>query len=397
MTIQSGVGISHHRNPQVAGEEAARDALAAGGFAKADFILAFATVGYNQQAVIRAIRAATGGAPLTGCSAEGVIVGGEIDESNFSVAVMAIKSDRIRFVNGIETNLKQEPWTTGQRIATDLKNCLADDSLGLFLFPDGLSINFDKLRAGISENLQSHPGLPFFGGAAGDNWKFKQTYQYHDDEVVSDGVAWALMSGVATLSWGVGHGCVPIGVEHRVTKAQGNTILEIDDRPVLNVLKSEYLTPQDIEDWTKTFQTFTLGFKAPQRMEEYDQFIIRTMVGGIDEVNGSATLATEVGEGESIWVARRDFEKMKNGNRQTLEHLLHNSSSEPFAMAFHFECVGRGKVYVPDRVKTELNDILRQEIGMDVPWIGFYTYGEIGPVGRENHFHNESMVLITVQ
>lgn len=397
MTMRSGVGVSHHRNPKVAGEEAAKAALEAAGTDRADFVMAFVTVGYDQQAAIAAIRQATGNAPLTGCSAEGVITGGIADESNFSVAVMVVASDRIRFVTGLARNLKQDPRGAGKDIAAGVAAAGAADALALFLFPDGLTVNYDALKAGIADNLEPGGSLPFFGGAAGDNWKFKQTYQYCDDEIVSDGVAWALMSGDAHLSWGVGHGCVPVGIEHKVTRATGNTIHEIDGRPVLEVLKSDYLTEEDIKDWAKTFQTFTLGLKAPGLMADYDQYIIRTMVGGIDEKTGAVTLATEVGEGESIWVARRDFDKLAAGNRQTLDHIMKARAPGPFAMAFQFECIGRGKVFVPDRLKMELIEILRREIGHDVPWIGFYTYGEIGPVGTDNHFHNESMVLMTVQ
>ncbi|MBF0275244.1 MAG: FIST C-terminal domain-containing protein [Nitrospinae bacterium] len=397
MAIQSGVGISHHRNPQVAGKEAVEKALASGMIEKADFIFAFATVGYNQEQVIAAIRKATDNTPLTGCSAEGVIVGGEVDESNFSVAVMVIKSDTIRFSHGIEVGLKEDPNGVGEKIAQGLSKHAADDALALFLFPDGLTINYDALKSGITENINLNTPLPFFGGAAGDNWKFEKTYQYCDDTVTSDGVAWSLMSGTAKILSGVGHGCIPLGIEHKVTKATGNTVYEIDGKPVLDILKNDYLTTQDINDWTKTFQTFTLGLRAPQKMADYDQYIIRTMVGGINMENGAVTLATEVKEGESMWVARRDFDKMANDNRKTLKHILNNRSETPFSMVFQFECIGRGKVFVPDKIKQELITILREEVGLEVPWIGFYTYGEIGPVGEDNHFHNESMVLMTIQ
>ena len=109
MTIQAGVGMSHHRNPKLAGQEAARQALAAAGVEKPDFVFTFATVGYDQTALVKAIREATGGAPLCGCSGEGVIAGGEADESNFAVGLMAISSDQLRFSHGIVTGLKEDP------------------------------------------------------------------------------------------------------------------------------------------------------------------------------------------------------------------------------------------------------------------------------------------------
>ena len=40
MGIQAGVGVSHHRNPKVAGQEAAEKAHGAAGGKKPDFVLA---------------------------------------------------------------------------------------------------------------------------------------------------------------------------------------------------------------------------------------------------------------------------------------------------------------------------------------------------------------------
>ena len=117
MAIQAGVGVSHHRNPKVAGQEAAEKALAAAGVEKPDFSFMFATVGYNQQALLNAVREATKGAPLCGSSGGGVIAGGEADESNFAVGVMAISSDQLRFSHGMATRLKQDPTEVGRAIA----------------------------------------------------------------------------------------------------------------------------------------------------------------------------------------------------------------------------------------------------------------------------------------
>ena len=85
MTTKAGVGMSRHHNPNLAGREAAEQALKKAGVVKPDFVFMFASLGYDQHSVLRAVREATGGAPLTGCSAEGTIYGEEADESGLSV------------------------------------------------------------------------------------------------------------------------------------------------------------------------------------------------------------------------------------------------------------------------------------------------------------------------
>ena len=75
MTTKPGVGTSQHHNPNVAGREAAEQALDNAGVTKPDFVFMFASIGYDQPSLVRAVRETTGGAPLTGCSAEGTIDG----------------------------------------------------------------------------------------------------------------------------------------------------------------------------------------------------------------------------------------------------------------------------------------------------------------------------------
>jgi hypothetical protein len=69
MATKAGVGMSRHHNPNVAGREAAEQALEKAGGSKPDFVLMFAAIGYAQHPLLRAVREATGGALLTGCSA----------------------------------------------------------------------------------------------------------------------------------------------------------------------------------------------------------------------------------------------------------------------------------------------------------------------------------------
>src|SRR5215213_3009484 len=101
MATKAGVGMSYHHNPNVAGREAAQQALKKAGLSKPDFVFVFGSIGYDQQSLLRAVRETTRGAPLTGCSAEGTINGDDADESNFSVVVTAISSDELRWRNGL--------------------------------------------------------------------------------------------------------------------------------------------------------------------------------------------------------------------------------------------------------------------------------------------------------
>jgi hypothetical protein len=107
----------------------------------------------------------------------------------------------------------------------------------VFVFPDGLTYDIDNFFAGLEGDLPSERFLPIWGGGAGNNLNLgKPTYQYCDDEVVSDGVSYALLSGEAQTAWAISHSVIPIGGARRVTRCKGNIIYEIDGKPAAEVL-----------------------------------------------------------------------------------------------------------------------------------------------------------------
>src|SRR5215213_5592396 len=314
--------MSPHHNPNVAGREAAEQALEKAGLSKPDFVFMFASIGYDQHTLLGVVRETTGGAPLTGCSAEGTINGDEADESSFSVVVTAISSEELRWHNGIARGLvDDDSRTVGQRVAQDLLPHLSADTIGLFVFPDGRvdfgvsRDNLDNFFAGLEENLPSKRFLPMWGGGANvniNNWA-PPTYQYCDDEVITDGVSYALLSGKAQAGWAISHACIPIGGERIVTRSKGNIIYEIDGKPAMEVFE-EYLPEGGLthdRDWFRYVISLSLCFRAPSYMKD-EEYVVRGMPA-VSMADGSITVQTEVPEGTSVWLSSRDKEKVSNG------------------------------------------------------------------------------------
>ncbi|MEP0917723.1 FIST C-terminal domain-containing protein [Leptolyngbya sp. DQ-M1] len=390
MGTQAGVGISHLRNVTQAAKEAVQKALSAAHIDQPDFVFLFASLGYDQQTIVETVRQATGHCPLAGCSGQGVIVQNEADESNFSIAVMVIRSDEIRFTTRYAVGLQDDATEVGKTIASKLSVDLSDDSQAMFVFTDGMAVNFDLLRDGIESELPR--SLPLLGGAAGSDAEMRETFQYCNDQVFSDGVVATLISGHCNLVWALNHGCVPIGYERKITRAEGNRIYEIDGQPVLNVLR-EYLTDEEIKAWDRTIVAFCFGLKAPN--EAQDEFFIRYLPSR-DEVAGSVTLQTEVVEGSSIWITRRDVEKITQGIDLIAQTVNTQLGDRPAKLIFQFDCYGRGKSVLGEVKKQHLEQHLQQQVGTSLPWIGLYTHGEIAPLQNRNSFHNYTLVLAAI-
>ena len=398
MVTKAGVGMSRNHNPSVAGREAAEQALKKAGVSKPDFVIMFGSIGYDQRSLVRAVREITGGAPLTGCSAEGTINGDDADESNFSVVVTAISSEELHWMNGLAAGLRADPRDAGKRVAQDLLPHLSAETIGLFVFPDGVSLSLEHFFAGLEDNLPSERFLPMWGGGAGNNYIFGEpTYQYCDDEVVSDGVSYALLSGKAQASWALSHSLIPIGGERKVTRSQGNVIYEIDGKPATEVL-NEYLPEgalADERDWSRYAYSLALTSKAPSYMKD-EEYIVR----GVPQLNltdGSVTVQTEVTEGTSVWFSSRDKEKITAGLDRMAAQIKEQLGGAQPKLVFQFECSTRGKLMFREQEKLQLLKRLRQSVNPDVPWAGFYTEGrELGPVEKHNDPHLLTSVVLAL-
>jgi hypothetical protein len=234
------------------------------------------------------------------------------------------------------------------------------------------------------------------GGAGNNLDTVGPTYQYCDDEVISGGISYALLSGKAQASWAISHGLVPIGGERIVTRSKGNVIYEIDGKPAVEVLK-EYLPEQALtedRDWMRYAISLALCFRAPSYMKD-EEYVVRG-VPALRMADGSIIVQTEVSEGTTVWFSSRDKEKMITGLDRMARQIKEQLGGEKPKLVFQFECLTRGKTMLREQEKLQLLKRFRQSLDPDVPWAGFYTIGEIGPVEEHNDLHLFTSVVLAL-
>jgi hypothetical protein len=237
-----------------------------------------------------------------------------------------------------------------------------------------------------------------WGGGANvniNNWA-PPTYQYCDEEVITDGVSYTLLSGKARAGWAISHACIPIGGERIVTRSKGNIIYEIDGKPAMEVFE-EYLPEGSLthdRDWFRYVISLSLCFRAPSYMKD-EEYVVRGMPA-VSMADGSITVQTEVKEGTSVWLSSRDKEKVSNGFDRMAAQIKHQLGGEHPKLVFQFECATRGKMMFRDQEKLQILRQFRQSLDPDAPWVGFYTAGEIGPVEEHNLRHLYTSVVLAL-
>jgi hypothetical protein len=320
------------------------------------------------------------------------------------VLVTAISSEELRWHHGIARGLVEgDSRAVGQRVAEDLLPRLSADTIGLFVFPDGRldfgvsRDNLDNFFAGLEGNLPSDRFLPMWGGGANNYFNMEEpTYQYCDDEVISGGVSYALLSGKVQAGWAISHGCIPIGGERIVTRSEGSVIYEIDGRPATDVLK-EYLPEGALvedRDWMRYAISLSLCFKAPSYMKD-EEYVVRG-TPAVRMADGSIIVQTEVEEGTRVWFSSRDEEKISTGLDRMAAQIKDQLDGAQPKLVFQFECATRGKMMFREQEKLQILKRFRQSLDPDAPWAGYYCAGEIGPVEEHNLRHLYTWVVLAL-
>lgn len=393
MAIHVGIGKSKEPDGYQAGVEAITEAFTTGNLSTAQIVLVAATVGYNQKELLSGIRSVAKNVPLVGCSTQGVITQEGPDELLRRVEVLAIDSNTMRFTPVLAKGLKKDSYGAGKEIAEALRRDWPNDAKALMLITDGLSINSDALFRGLEDTLPEK--IPFVGGTASETSAFKNTYQYFNDEVMEDAAIGVLLSGDFRFDIGVSHGSQPVGITRTVTKAEGNHIYEIDNKPAFEVFR-ELLGPQTTDLDFTVVAGVCLGVAMPMEVRgDYEDVILRIPLV-LDKTDNSLYMAAEWPVGTEILICRRDEETIVRRAREISEQINKRHPGETPAFALHFDCTGRSKTFLGA-------EIARSEVASNqatffdhVPWFGFYTLGEIAPVQGKNYFHNWTSVLFVV-
>jgi hypothetical protein len=404
MATKVGVGKSNNLDPFEAGSEAARIALDRAGVEKCDFVLVFSTIDYDQKEMLRGVRSVTCDTPLSGCSGAGIITQdgpeGEVvfllsgpKQDKDTVGIMVFSSDEITFHNFVESGLKEKSFNAGEEIGKIINKHRVDDTLLLLMFPDPFTTNIKQLFSGIDTTRECP--LPYCGGFAAHNKTFSLiTYQYHNDKVLKDSIPCVLISGKVHMEIGVNHGCIPIGIEKTVTKAKDNTVYEIDHNPAWKFYQ-EYLGYESDQLSIESSPTVSIGVRLPDELStEYDKYIVYSPLQS--NPDGSILFVPEIPEGTKVQLVRRDEKKISQGAAKMAKRIKKKLGDKQPIAVLHFDCASRGKMFFGDEVKEKAIDVLQNEFSKDVPWLGFFCFGEIAPIKGGNHYHNNTVALCVI-
>ena len=108
---------------------------------------------------------------------------------------------------------------------------------------------------------------------------------------------------------------------------------------------------------------------------------------------GSITLTGTVSEGATVQIAYATRNKIIEAAKKSVNSAATEYPGSKPSVAICFTCAARKQV-LGTRVKEEYQ-VLKNNFP-DLPVAGFYTYGEIGPLNKDNpsRYHNETFISL---
>jgi hypothetical protein len=393
--FKSGVGVASGDVSSTVGANAVTDALKGLDGAKPSIVFVFASVKYDQQDVIKSIRSIVPDAPLVGASTAGEISGAGPAREH-SVVVTVISSDSVIFQTATGSDIKSDAKKAGEIAANAVKARLGEKIRFGILFADGLSGNGSDVVRGVLAACGPH--FPLVGGSAGDDAKYKQTFQYFDDQVFTNAAVFIGVGGNVEFSFGVNHGWLPVGMPMKVTKSDGAILKELDGRPAIS-LYEDYFGPAEAANLKeKTLADLALSYPLGIVTDNEGEFLLRAPF--FVNADGSIVCGGEVAEGSDVRLMMGNKEDAIEAAKRAAHHARQQLTADP-ELVLIFSCHVRDKLYGTKEAAHDEINAIQQEVGPSVPLSGFYTYAEQAPVGGESRniekcnpsLHNETVVV----
>jgi hypothetical protein len=333
------------------------------------------------------VNSTTGGVPLIGCSTAGEMTDQGPTDGN--VVVMALGGEFAvvaRVVSAISTRQRE----AGAEAAAGILELPEGGQRAFLMLMDGFVPEQEEVLRGAYSILGS--AVPMVGGCASDSIGLDRTFQFYNNQVLSDALVVAALRSEGAFGVGVAHGYKPVGNPLVVTDAVRNTISSLDDEPALDVYLRRLDAPAEAYTDPEAFELFAirhslgLGPRNGQQMR---------FVSGGDHGTRSITCLADIPRGGVVWLTQGTDEALFGAARSACQDALDALAGTPPLSLVAFDCSARRAVIGSlEGQAREVAELTAPATG--VPMAGLYTHGEIARFRGINGFHNQTMVVLSL-
>ncbi|MDH3725372.1 MAG: FIST C-terminal domain-containing protein, partial [Thermoleophilia bacterium] len=232
------------------------------------------------------------------------------------------------------------------------------------------------------------PGTQVVGGLASGGRGPGEHRMIINGQVRTDGAVALVLDAEAAVTV-VSQGCRPVGQDMVITAADGPVVEELASKPALDRLR-ELLDGASDSERDYLAGGLLAGLVIDENRPDYGvgDYLVRG-VRGTDSERGALLVGERVRVGQTMRFHVRDAESADLDLRRALQRGGSELGAKPGG-ALLFSCNGRG-TRMFDVVDHDASVVV-DELG-DIPTVGLFCNGEIGPVGGRNFLHGFTATL----
>lgn len=333
--VQVGVGLSVATDTAAAAREATRAALARAGIERAVWAVCFFSTEHLGAAdqVHRVVLEESGCLSLCGCSAMGVIGGGQEVEGRPGVAVMVGSGGNFM----THSALLPENGEGLARFAS-----LGEGHSGqptVIALPDSFRVDNTRLQKRLARDL---PTTPVFGAGATDDGTLGVSLQLGMEGVRSASIAMMGFYGDFQVAVGITQSCTAVGEPHFITQAKDFILMELDGRPALHTF-IEQGKALGIDDMQQAAQELLFGFPLdPENPSFVGESCLVRPLAGFDQASKGLVIPYPMDTQTTVGFMHRNSSSAELDVRRMVDTLRDRLDGAP-DFGLYFDCAARGR------------------------------------------------------
>ena len=351
-------------------------------------LLVFVGISHDIARVLDGVNEVAGGVPLIGCSTHGEI--SAAGPRDGSVVVTALGGAGFSVATAVATDVSGRQREAGAEVAETVTAVGDQPYKALIMLTDGLTRNQEDILRGAYSVVGA--SVPLFGGAAGDGWQMRCTYQLHGDKVLTDSVVAATIASDAPIAVGVRHGWSKVGEPMVVTSCGGGRVFTLDDEPAMDVYLRRLGAPQETYRDAAAFSQFALS--RPVGVARRSGEELRNLSTEVDIEGRSLGGGGDIPLGGLTWLMEGDEESILAATSAVCSDAIDALHGHAPIGLLTFSCAALRAVLGDEGIVRECERLAKVADG--VPFAGFYTYGEIARTRGIDGFHNQTLVVLAL-
>jgi hypothetical protein len=274
--------------------------------------------------------------------------------------------------------------------ADEIEAALADQPTPptVLVWVDGLAKCISDLVDGLFDVLGAEPH--YIGGGAGSLSFVQKPCLFSNQGVHQDSALIGLLQAPSRIA--VGHGWTSVDRDHQITRAEKNTIYEIDHRNAFEVYASvvNRVAAQTLvkDNFFQIAQAFPFGINKLS-----DEKVVRDPIAVTDE--GALVCVGELVEGDFVDILSAKPAQLVAAAAETASRAYAQVGAAPPQMTLLIDCISRA-LFLRPQFHLELEAIW-QVTPRQTPLFGALVLGEIANSGAGYlEFYNKTTVVASI-